>query len=175
VKKFLYILLSFCMVLQADEASDLAYQQFKFEIGINLVQQDFIVDWQSTESAMLQAYQDVDNLSQIIDLYLMIDETLQANNITTFQALINFYITPNQEVSQAVTEWLAAYQDLFLTFVALHNYQVSFNDWLADLEQLALLQDDITNNQIDSNYYILLDRFLIEVDALNNLEEVLGL
>ncbi|MDP3787809.1 MAG: hypothetical protein Q8Q60_00655 [Candidatus Chromulinivorax sp.] len=119
-----------------------ALQELVFDVGMSLAEQNTIVDIMSMKDALSHVYQDVYDVAQIVDMYMMIDEEIVEQNITTLDALIDYEINGNEVLAQAAIAWLLAYQDLFIIFTAIHQKDSSFEVWCEDMAILESLTDD---------------------------------
>ncbi len=152
---FRSLTLTVCMVVttffvtaqQDSQSSDqddqaLVFQELIFDIGMNLVYQDTVVDRATMKDALAHLYQNVYEVMQIVDMYMMIDEEFIAQNITTLDQLIDYELDGDEQLAQAAIAWLSAYQTLFIMFTAIHQEDCSFEAWCNDMAFLASLADD---------------------------------
>lgn len=127
-----------------DQQDDnIAYYELVFDIGMNLAQQKQIEDMSSLQEALSEVYQQVDQVAQIVDVYMMMDEDLAHQNISSVAELIDYEIGGDEVLAQAMVAWLSAYQTLFFVFTAIHQPQDhTFEVWYDDIQFLGSLTDD---------------------------------
>lgn len=145
MKKLFLIVVTFFATVQAQDVdqddANIAFQELIYDMGICLADQDTIIDAPTAKSALLHLYQDVSQVMQIVDLFMIIDEEVVEQKITTVEELIDYEIEIQQDAAQAGIAWLSAYQNLFIIFTALHD-DVSFEVWCDDMAFFASLADD---------------------------------
>jgi hypothetical protein len=145
MKKLFLILLTFFAAVQAQDTDqddlDFAFQELVYDMGISLARQNLIIDMPTAKNALLNVYQDVTQVMQIVDLFMIIDEEIVEQNITTIDALIDFEINGKQAIAQTGIAWLSAYQNLFIVFTSLHPEDSSFEVWCDDMAFFASLED----------------------------------
>ncbi len=146
IKKLFLMGLMFFATAQAQDYDqddyNPAFQELVFDVGMSLAEQNTIEDLASMKEALLQVYQDVYDVAQIIDMFMMIDEEIVEQNITTLDALIDYEINGDEDFAQIAIAWLSAYQDLFIIFKAMHQEDSSFDVWCNDIAFLGSLEDD---------------------------------
>ena len=154
MKKLFLIVVTFFATIQAQDVNqddaNLAFQELIYDMGICLADQDTVVDVPTAKAALLHLYQDVSQVMQIVDLFMIIDEEVVEQKITTVEELIDYEIEIQQDAAQYGIAWLRAYQDLFIIFTALHNNDVSFEVWCDDMAFFGSLADD--EEPSDPNY-----------------------
>ena len=121
---------------------DMAFQELLYEMGMNLAQQDLIVDSNLARQAVINLYNQVDDFHEIVDLFMMIDEELVQAQITTIQDLIDYHVVMHNDIAQAFLAWLVAYQQTFIIFIQIHGSNASFIDWCSDIMLLSNLEQD---------------------------------
>lgn len=172
IKRLFLIFLACISTVQAQdvdpEAVDIAFQGLIYDIGMSLSDQDVIFDRLTAKDALLHVYHEVEQATQIVDLLLVIDEETIEQNITTVDELIDYKMNSHDDVERTLIAWLAAYQNLFTVFIALHDSDVSFDTWCCDVDFVASLQDyqEIT----DSGYVEFWHASYVVMEAQRNFE-----
>ena len=121
---------------------DFAFQELVYDMGISLAGQNLIVDNQSAKDALINVYNQVDQVNQIVDLFMMIDEEIVGQEISTIEDLIDYEIAMHDNLAQSCIAWLAAYQNAFMIFLEIHGPDASFVDWCQDVVFISSLQGD---------------------------------
>ena len=129
---------------------DLAIEELIYEMGMNLAEQDLIVDAQTAKQALLSLYQNVEQITQVIDLFMMIDYEVAELNITNLDELFEYELNNHPEMVQACVTWLIAYQNMFMIFESIHSDDSSFEVWCQDMLYFAALADN--EQPTDSDY-----------------------
>jgi len=169
MKKILLTLLFVFSGLQGQENENLGFQKLQFDIGINLVCQDQIVDWKTAEKSVLSAYQEVDNFAQFINIYLMIDEVMVVENITSLEGMINYHTQENDKIKQLLTNWLFSYQNIYSIFISIHDIDdISFQTWLDDLKMIQ--ETEMFDNPL---YGYFITALIMEEEAFQSLQDAL--
>ena len=171
---FLIVLTSFaCLQGQeiAEKVTDLAFQELVYDMGMNLADQHLVVDGPTLKKALVCLYEDVQQVTQIIDLFLIIDEELVEQNITTIDQLVDYEIATHPYVVESAITWLSAYQKLFMIFMALHPQDASFETWCNDIEFISSLQDD--EEPADPGYVIFWQASYAVMQAQADFEDTL--
>lgn len=158
MKKILFMLMAFILPLQAQnqaqEEFDPAFQELLYDIGMQLAQQNKIVDVSSAKVASDSLYQNVPQLTQLVDLYLMVDEACLEQNITNLDSLIDYTIQSNELFARAMIAWLGATQNLFVEFVSLYGSDASFDDWCSVVMFMASLEGNQPENPAYLNFWL---------------------
>ncbi len=145
-KKIVLILCAFFVTVQAQDtdqqAFELSYQELIYDIGMSLVEQDTICDEASAQNAIINVCQDVDQVAQIVLAFLMMDEEMVEENITTVDQLIDYELSEHHDLAMACIVYLQAHQDVFTIFTQLHPEDVSFYAWYRDMAYLGSLTDE---------------------------------
>lgn len=146
IKKMFFIVLAFftTMQVQSQDQDDIdsAFHELIYNMGICLSEQNTIVDAITAKHALLNLYQNVGQITQIVDLFMVVDEEIIEQNITTVEELIDYEINSQNVIAQAGIAWLQAYQDLFIIFKSLHEDDISFEIWCDDMAFFDSLADD---------------------------------
>lgn len=146
IKKLTVMFLMLFVGVQAQDFDqqeiDLSYQELIYDMGISLTRQETIVDNTTAKNALINLYNEVEQVNQIIDLFMMIDEELVELEISTVEDLIDFEIEMNKNMAQSCIAWLAAYQHVFTIFLEIHGSDASFIDWCHDIVFITSLQGD---------------------------------
>ena len=146
IKKIMFIFCYIFLSLQDQDANeiriDLAYQELVYDFGMLLIEHESIIDSQTAKIALVDVYNNLPQVHQILDLIMIIDEELCESNITNIEDLIDFEINVHEDIVQASILWLAAYQNVFEIFVDIHGPDASFVDWCYDIVFLESLQGD---------------------------------
>ncbi len=121
---------------------DLAIEELIYEMGMNLAEQDLIIDAQTAKQALLSLYQNVEQVTQVIDLFMMIDYEVAELNITNLDELFEYELNNHAEMVQACVAWLIAYQNMFMIFQSMHSGDSSFEVWCQDMLYFGALADD---------------------------------
>jgi len=175
MKKLFLIFIAFMSSVQAQDvnsgAAEVAFQELIYDIGISLSDQDIIFDRPTTKNALLHVYEELDEVSQIVDLLLVIDEEMVEQQITTAEELLDYKIDSHEDVEKTLIAWLTAYQNLFIVFIALHDSDVSFDTWCSDIDFVTSLQD--YQEIVDSGYVEFWHASYVFMDAQRNFEVVL--
>lgn len=157
------------------EHLDIAFQELIYTMGMNFVKQNPIVDCSSAKNALLHTYEEVDQVRQIVDVFMEIDEEIVARNITTVDALLDFEMKSHPRIVQTGLDWLSAYQQVFTIFVGMHQDDRSFEVWRNDVALITCMQDD--HIVVDDEYVNLYEAIctMLETqamfeDALKNCE-----
>lgn len=171
MKKLFGIFLAFFVTMHAQQDSDqenlsFAVQELVYDMGISLAQQDTVIDLPTAKKVLSSMYQAIPDVMQIVDIYMMIDEEIVAQEITTIDALIDYEIDGQPVIAQTGIALLSAYQDLFTIFIAMHPEDSSFEVWCNDMVFLDSLADD--EQPEDSDYVQL---FLASCAVLNAQED----
>jgi hypothetical protein len=124
------------------QETDLAFQELIYDMGVVLAVQNPIVNNATGTQALINLYNQVEQVNQIVDLFMMIDEELVDLDITTIEDLIDYEINQNEPIAQSCIAWLAAYQKVFTIFLEIHGQQASFIDWCHDMAFVASLDSD---------------------------------
>ncbi len=125
-----------------DDFIDIAYEELVYDVGMNLANQDLIVDIDTAKNALLSLYQNVVQVTQIVDLFMMIDDEIVELNITTMDELFEYELNNHESVMQACVAWLTAYQNMFIVFQSIHSENASLEVWCQDMLYFGLLVDD---------------------------------
>lgn len=157
------------------QAMDLALQELIYDMGMSLSDQDLIVDGPSAKNALLNVYQQVEQVAQIIELFMIIDEELVALDISTIDNLIDFELNHHPVMAQACINLLSAYQNLFILFIQLHGQNVSFEVWCQDVQLISSLPEgqeflDPAYEQLWQASYDVIEAQKDFEDSLENLE-----
>ncbi len=152
-------------------AIDLAFQELIYDMGICLAGQDLIVDNQSAKDAFINVYNQIEQVNQIIDLFMIIDEELVEQEITTIEDLIDYEIAVEDNVAQSCIAWLAAYQKVFIIFLQIHGSDASFVDWCQDVIFMSELEDGQELDNLD--YFALWQASLDVMKAQKEFEAAL--
>lgn len=124
MKKWLFILLSVSSMMHA-VFTDYAPQDqaFFYESGICLAAQSKIVDWQSLKQVTSVMYHDIQEIQQIVDLFLMMNGTIIEEGVTGADQLMNVIseqIAEHQEYLYIELDFIAlaaACQELFCVYL----------------------------------------------------------
>jgi len=154
-----------------DDYVDIAYEQLVYDVGISLANQDLIVDTQTAKNALLSLYQNVTEVTQIVDLFMMIDDEIVELDITTIDELFDYELQNNESVVQACVAWLIAYQNLFIVFQSMHP-ENSFEVWCQDMMYFGSLADD--EQPTDSDYLELWQACVAVLQAQEDFEDELA-
>ncbi|AXK60697.1 hypothetical protein C0J27_02995 [Candidatus Chromulinivorax destructor] len=98
-------------------------QAFFYESGICLAAQSKIVDWQSLKQVTSVMYHDIQEIQQIVDLFLMMNGTIIEEGVTGADQLMNVIseqITEHQEYLYIELDFIAlaaACQELFCVYL----------------------------------------------------------
>lgn len=146
IKKLMFMFLMIFAVAQAQDedqqVSDFAFQELIYDLGRNLADQEVIVDNATAKNALIHAYYQVDQVNQILDLFMMIDEEIADQEIVTVEDLIDYEMAMNKNMAESCIAWLAAYQKVFIIFLEIHGPDASFIDWCHDVMFISSLQGD---------------------------------
>jgi hypothetical protein len=146
IKKLMMMCLMLFPAIQAQDIDqqdiDLEYQELIYDMGISLIRQQTIIDNVTAKNALVNLYNEVEQVNQIIDLFMIIDEELVELEISTVEDLIDFQIEMNKNMAQSCIAWLAAYQHVFTIFLEIHGSEASFIDWCHDIVFIASLEGD---------------------------------
>jgi hypothetical protein len=121
---------------------DLAIEELIYEMGVKLAEQDLIVDAQTTKQALLSLYQNIEQVTQVVDLFMMIDDEIAQLDITNMDELFEYELNHHPEMVQACVVWLKAYQNMFMIFESMHSEDSSFEVWCQDMLYFGALADD---------------------------------
>ncbi len=180
IKKLLALIFALfsCVHAQQDDDSalfDFAFQELIYDIGVNLAQQQKIIDDVSAKDALMNVYEQVDQVAQIVDLFMMIDDEIVELGISSIEELIDFELDHNENMAQACIAWLAAYQKVFNIFIQIHGPNGSFVDWCYDIviisavDEVQELQDPLYEQLWHAGYEALQAQREFE-DSLKALE-----
>lgn len=124
MKKWLFILLSVSSMMHAVFTDYTPQDQaFFYESGICLATQSKIVDWQSLKQVTAVLYHDIEEIQQIVDLFLMMNGTFIEEGVTGADQLMNVIsqqIAEHQEYLYIELDFIAlaaACQDLFCVYL----------------------------------------------------------
>lgn len=175
IKKLFLIVLTLFATAQAQdlqqESCDLAFQELIYDIGMSLAVQNLIVDNVTARDAMLNVYEDVEQVTQIVDLFLMIDEEMVELEITTIDALVDYEMQNHKKIAESCIAWLFAYQNLFKVFVTIHPQDNSFEVWCDDVLFISSLEEG--QELEDLGYAQLWQASYDVLEAQSNFEETL--
>lgn len=175
IKRLFLIAMTFFVTAQAQDfdqsALEVAFQELIYDMGMSLVDQDLIIDVATAKNALLNIYENVEQVQQIIDLQMGMDSELVENQVTTIDQLIDFEIDAHENVIQTGVVWLTAFQKLFTTFMALHPVDASFQAWCHDIEFISSFQDG--QEQLDPAYLQLWQAGYEVVQAQEKFEDAL--
>jgi hypothetical protein len=155
-----------------DNYIDLAIEELIYEMGMNLAEQDLIVDGITAKQALLSLYQNVEEVTQIVDLFMMIDDEIAALDITTIDELFEYELHNHSDMVQACVAWLTAYQNMFIIFQSIHADDSSFEVWCQDMLYFGALADD--EQPTDPDYLELWQAGVAVLQAQDDFEDALA-
>lgn len=124
MKKWLLILLSISSMMHAGFTDYTPQDQaFFYESGICLTAQSKIVDWQSLKQVASAMYHDIQEIQQIVDLFLMMNGTIIEEGVTGADQLMNVIsdqIAQHEEYVYIELDFIAlaaAGQELFCVYL----------------------------------------------------------
>ncbi|MGZ6255085.1 MAG: hypothetical protein ACXWL5_03805 [Candidatus Chromulinivorax sp.] len=120
---------------------DEAFQELIYNIGMHLAQEPVIQDGHDAKKILLKMYDQIDTVTQIIDLFLEIDDVAQEQNVTTFSQMLDYEKKVHPAMIDAGIIWLQAYQELFKIFVEIHKENCSFGVWCQDAAIILAIED----------------------------------
>ncbi len=159
-------------IQEDQECIEIAYQELVYEIGMSLAEQDVIIDIQTAKNALLQIYQEIDEVGQIVDIFIESDEELIEYNITSLDAFFDYALDSNELVAQRFITWIITYQNLFKVFQSLHSAENSFATWCQDMLYIESIEDSEELTTI--GYLELWQASIMLLEAQADFEDVLA-
>lgn len=124
MKKCLLILLTFSSVIYAGYRDYTSQDQEVFyDSGMCLARQKKIADWKGLKQAIAVIYNDIEEIQQIIDLFLMVNGTSISKDVLPSDQLMDMIhkqISEHNEYADVCTDAIllaAAYQKIFYIFI----------------------------------------------------------
>lgn len=147
------ILLSLSTSMYASSPEDDSFfvqrQELFYNAGISFAHQVKIVDGQSLKDATVGVYNEVQDLQDLVNLFVVIDENIDEENIPSFDQLIDIF---DDQMSQAdgyedfkvdLIILMESYQRIFSIFIKMCPDELSFETFVANLNDCLESSDDL--------------------------------
>lgn len=150
-KKILLIISFFTVAIKAQDIEQVQMQdaldQLLYTIGMNLAAQTTIQDEVIGKTVLLRLYDQVPQVAQIIDMFLMLDQEMVDYNITSCDQLIDYEVNEHYDLAMSLIVFAASLQNVFVQFNLLHPDDASYQVWRSDIAYLGSInsEDDLAN------------------------------
>jgi len=172
MKMLQVMVMSFLFSICSAADLEFASQKLLYDMGISLSHQPQVVDITTAKEAMFGVYQEVEQVTQMIDLLIMIDDEFVSHDITTFEDLVRYEYQVNPHLMIAGALWIQEFQNLFVIFLQLHDGQdASFEVWCHDLQLHAELDEEDIDKLANPLYVDFLRAGFAMYRAERNLEK----